>query len=264
MSIGLKKGVNNAKKDTIEVEDLNVDETEFNDVGSSNASTSKFPSKLVVVGICIAVVIAFVVVSMLLNRTDSGGSVGDSNTVDTVEGADNTDNADNTTVNGTDNVTTDNQSGASDSNSEQTENSNGVYDENGNTIDPNGINPGAPNYQESTSDTTSATVYNASDFIKDLNGLDISAVYREASVSYVTDYVSYEAHRAIIDNGMELYWLEAEYNGKKYRVQCPFYYFKDLGATGICKVEVEVVNTTDGGKVITYMQVVPDDYTRSE
>lgn len=136
---------------------------------------------------------------------------------------------------------------------------NGVYDALGNVVDQNAVNPGIPDYQNSEFNSTTATVFKDSDYIKDLNGLDILAIYNVESREYVNDYVSYEARRAIMDDGMELYWLEAEYKGKRYRVQCPYVYFKDLGPTGICKVEVEVLNIAGGGKVISYMQVVPED-----
>lgn len=135
---------------------------------------------------------------------------------------------------------------------------NTVYQTDGTTIDPDGINPGIPNYQYSDKNVTTPYVYNSSDFIKDLNGLDISAVYNVESREYIEDYVTYETRRAIVDDGMELYWLEAAYNGKKYRIQTPFYYFKDLGESGICKVELEVLTLVGGGKVISYMQVIQD------
>ena len=130
--------------------------------------------------------------------------------------------------------------------------SNGVYDADGMTLNPDGINPGIGTAQ--ASDTTSATVYSPDDFIKDLNGLDISAVYEVGDISYVYDYVSYEKRRALIDDGMELYWLEAEYQGKKYRIEIPFTYFKNLRSSGICRVMVEVLTLKNGGKVISYMR----------
>lgn len=139
-----------------------------------------------------------------------------------------------------------------------TQNNNGIYDEDGNVIAEDAIDPGIVDYYESEAKTAPAEVYKASDFIKDLNGLDVSAVYNVQNRSYVQDYVNYETRRAIIDDGMELYWLEITYNDKKYRIQCPFVYFKDLGEKGICKVEMEVLTLEGGGKIISYMQVIPD------
>lgn len=141
-----------------------------------------------------------------------------------------------------------------------TTSSNGIYDEKGNVIDEDAIDPGITDYYKSDSNSTVEEVYSASDFIKDLNGIDVSAVYNVQSRAYVTDYVNYETRRAIMDDGMELYWLEVVYKEKKYRVQCPFVYFKDLDERGICKVEMEVLTLEGGGKIISYMQVVPDDF----
>lgn len=135
---------------------------------------------------------------------------------------------------------------------------NGVYDEDGNVIAEGAINPGITEYAASENNKTTATVYSESDFIKDLNGVDVSAVYNVQKREYIKDYVNYETRRAIIDDGMELYWVEATYKGKRYRFQTPFYYFKDLDEAGICKVEMEVLTLEGGAKIISYMQIVED------
>lgn len=138
--------------------------------------------------------------------------------------------------------------------------SNGIYDEDGNIIsdDEDIIKTGLPNFEKSTNNQTTAVVYSASDFIKDLNGVDVPAVYNVKSRDYVKDFVNYEAKRAIIDDGMEMYWLEVSYNSRRYRVQVPFYVFKDLDKTGICVVELEVLTLEGGEKIISYMQVITD------
>lgn len=136
---------------------------------------------------------------------------------------------------------------------------NGVYDENGNTIDPNGINPGISSFDDSDNLQTDPVVYDANDMISDLNGLDVSAVYNVEHFDYVDDYITYETRRAIIDDGMELYWVEAEYNGLKYRIQVPFYYYRSLGKSGIHKARIEVLTLVGGGKIISYMQLVDDN-----
>lgn len=150
-----------------------------------------------------------------------------------------------------------------------------IYDEKGNPIyssDDNSvvngdaIKPGESNYEESTQGETTSKVFDPDDMLKDINGVDISATYNVISRDYVYDYVSYTAKRGIIDDGMEIYWLEAEYCGKKYRIQVPFYYFKDFSEKGVCRVQIEVLNIEGGGKVISYMQVVqnPSDEESSE
>ena len=269
MSIGLQRNNPNKtskKVENEEVDDLNV----LEDDGDGDTPSPKLnhSNKLVIAAVGIAIVVA--IVGVLFTRGNKGadtGNVSDSSDAEVADsgtsGTSNTSDTMDDTNGKVDGDGADEETGADGSDS-TTDSGNSIYDENGKTIDPNGINPGEHNYADSSNNQTSATVYSADDYIKDLNGLDVSAVYRAADISYVTDYISYEAHRAIVDQGMELYWLEAEYNGRKYRVQCPFYYFKTLGATGICKVEVEVVSTTNGGKIITYMQVVPDDFERDE
>lgn len=135
---------------------------------------------------------------------------------------------------------------------------NGIYTPEGEVISDDAINPGMTDYAESEKNQTTPYVYKDSEFIKDLNGLDVSAVYNVQSRNYVQDYVNYETRRAIMDDGMELYWLEVIYKQKRYRVQVPFYYFKDMGTEGICKVEIEVLTLEGGEKIISYMQVIED------
>lgn len=118
---------------------------------------------------------------------------------------------------------------------------------------------GDTDYGKSDKNKTTAKVYNAGDFIKDLNGKDVSAIYSVKSRDYVKAHVSYTAKRAIMDEGMELYWIDVVYKKKKYRVQVPFYYFKDFDDTGICRVEIEVLTLENGGQIISYMQVIPED-----
>ena len=188
-------------------------------------------------------------------------------------------------MNSSDTPTVEDASGASDdsasSNSANDENQSGdnddpyIYDENGkpiyssddnSVVDGDAIKPGESNYEESTQSTTTPKVFDPDDMLKDINGVDISATYNVISRDYVYDYVSYTAKRGIIDDGMEIYWLEAEYCGKKYRIQVPFYYFKDFSEKGVCRVQIEVLNIEGGGKVISYMQVVqnPSDEESSE
>lgn len=140
-----------------------------------------------------------------------------------------------------------------------------IYDENGQPIysaetnqvvNSDSIDPGEADYSTSSKSKTTSKVFDTDDTLKDINGVDISATYNVTSRDYVYDYVSYVAKRGIIDDGMEIYWLEATYAGKKYRIQVPFYYFKDLNEEGVCRVQMEVLNIEGGGKVISYMQVV--------
>lgn len=117
---------------------------------------------------------------------------------------------------------------------------------------------GDPNYGDSNNNATSNRIFNENDYVKDLKGADVSAVYTVSNRNYIKTHVSYTAKRAIIDDGMEMYWLDVLYKKKKYRVQVPFYYFKDLEDEGICRVEIEVLNLEGGGQIISYMQVIDE------
>lgn len=118
---------------------------------------------------------------------------------------------------------------------------------------------GDTNYAKSDKNETTAKVYKPDEYIKDLTGKDISAVYTVKSRDYIKAHVSYKAKRAIIDDGMEMYWIDVVYKKKNYRVQVPFYYFKDFEDSGICRVEIEVLTLENGGQVISYMQVIPEE-----
>lgn len=120
------------------------------------------------------------------------------------------------------------------------------------------VNVGLPEFDPKSNGQTTAIVYSAGDYIKDLNGSAIPAVYNVATRTYVRDFANYEAKRAIIADGMEMYWLEILYKDKPYRCQVPYYVFKDLDTTGICVVEIELLTLEGGEQVISFMQVVPD------
>lgn len=117
---------------------------------------------------------------------------------------------------------------------------------------------GDPQYS-ADGDKTSAKVYSADDYIKDLQGADVPAIFSVNSMDYIKTHVSYVAKRAIIDDGMEMYWLDVTYKKKKYRMQVPYYYFKSLEDEGICRVEIEVLNLEGGGQIISDMQIISED-----
>lgn len=235
MPIGLDKNKNKSEqgqKETVSNEALEVD-----DLVEDVKPEKKKSNKTIILIVIFAVLMILIFIGIISTATSSEDSTSEEQTEETSNGA--------------------NEEGTQSTESQVQ--SNGVYDVNGNVVDQEAINPGIPDYDHSTNNSTTATVYSASDYIKDLNGVDVSAVYNVENIEYVYDYVSYETRRAIIDDGMELYWLEAVYEGKTYRIQAPYYYFKDLGTTGICKVKVEVLNLAGGGKIVSYMKIAPED-----
>ena len=56
-----------------------------------------------------------------------------------------------------------------------------------------------------------------------------------------------------------MFWIDVTYKQKNYRLQVPFYYFKNFDESGVCRVQVEVLDLEDGSQMITYMQVVAED-----
>lgn len=129
---------------------------------------------------------------------------------------------------------------------------NPVYDSEGNVIGKDAINPGYSTSVNNESDgSVPAQVFDADDFISDLNGVPISGSYNVESIDAVDDYVEYEIKRAIIDDGMEIYWAEIEYEGKKYRSQMSYTHASKFKQKGIAKAKLEVLNIVGGGKVIS-------------
>lgn len=111
-----------------------------------------------------------------------------------------------------------------------------------------------------TAEGTSADVpiSSESEYVTDLEGESLESNYDVVDTSYFKDFANYEMKRASIDDGMEMYWLEITYQGKKYRCQIPYYAATNMQIHGICVVEIEQLQLANGGTVISYMQVVYD------
>ena len=230
-----------ADGEILEVED-NIDSTAVN----NNKVLGKFSLNQIIIAI-VVVVLVFGFVSLTSdNKKDSSG---DSNTAVTEELPEDTDtdteqNPDNT-----------NEDTETDSETDVNPDSNTEVEEPAYSVDlesANAINPG----WYANDNTTSATVYSSTDTLKDLNGVDIPAVFTVKDIATVTEYVNYEKRRAVMDEGLELYWVEIVYSNKKYRTTISFDIFRQLNNSGICKVEMEVLTLEGGEKVISYMDVV--------
>lgn len=116
---------------------------------------------------------------------------------------------------------------------------------------------GVPSYSIQQNELNAGEVNaDPDDFVKDLNGKYVETNYEVESFEYVYDYVNYETFRAVMDDGLELYWLDVIYNKRNYRIQIPYYRYVALKGEGICRVEIEVLTLTNGSQIISYMQVV--------
>lgn len=245
MAIGLNKGESSKEKSNRTNESEDIQDLR----GHDTASKSKMDLKSIII---ISVVFLLVIIIGIISFSYMNKSNNNTHVDETLPTTENEGELQN-------NVDSNVEVSETENSTEQSEKGNGVYDEEGNVTDEEAIDPGIPDFSTSEKSHTTKKVYDADDYLKDLNGVDVAAVYNVVERNYIQDYVSYTAKRAVIDEGMELYWLEAKYDDKKYRIQVPFYYFKDLKSKGICKVEMEILTTEDGGKIISYMQVIEDD-----
>lgn len=122
-----------------------------------------------------------------------------------------------------------------------------------------GFVQGDTDYADSKNNQPGIGLSSSSEYVKDLNGEEVPVNYSVQSRQYITAHVSYVAKRAVIDEGMEMYWVDVVYKKKKYRLQVPFYYFKDFEEEGICRVEIEVLELENGSQIISYMQVIDEE-----
>jgi hypothetical protein len=95
-------------------------------------------------------------------------------------------------------------------------------------------------------------------FVKDLSGADVKEIFVDRTVTLIRDFVSYVKHRAVTDEGIELYWLEGDYKGKKCKMDIKYNHFKTLADTGVVMCDIEVVETTEGNKIITWFGPIAD------
>ena len=137
------------------------------------------------------------------------------------------------------------------------ENGNLIYDKDGNLVVDNPVTVGDINYNtDNFSVDNRITEYT---YVKDLNGAQVPADYTVTSIEYIDDHANYVAHRSIVDDGMELYWLDIDYKGKKYICQCSFNFFRALDRSGICKIRLEVLTLQGGGTIISDVYLISED-----
>lgn len=119
---------------------------------------------------------------------------------------------------------------------------------------------GTQDFTQDTNWTSSSEMVNPDLYTEDIHGLTTRVDYTVKSINYIADFVSYEKRRGTWGGGLELYWLDATYQGNKYVVQIPFQYYKELSETGIIPVKMEVLSiagSTEGQtlNVISYMML---------
>ena len=127
-----------------------------------------------------------------------------------------------------------------------------------NNSNTNEVKPGIPNFYGVGEEQNDEYMYDPSLITKDLNGNQVSPDYVVVDSQEVTDYINYKKFRSPTGNGLEFYWLEAEYKGQPYKVQVPYSVYSKLDYSGITVVDMEVLTLEDNSKMITYMTVRED------
>lgn len=120
------------------------------------------------------------------------------------------------------------------------------------------VEPGIPNFYGVGEEENDDYLYDPSLITKDLNGNQVPTNYTVIDSEEITDYINYKKYRSATGNGLEFYWLEAEYKGQPYKVQVPYSIYSKLDYSGITVVDMEVLTLEDGSKMITYMSVRED------
>lgn len=98
----------------------------------------------------------------------------------------------------------------------------------------------------------------SSDFRKDFASTESPETYTlPIEIMAVSDSVSYVKHRTMTDDGIDMYWVDAEYKGKKTRFTVPYYIWRTLASQGVMDVIVETVIDAEGKTFVASLTAVP-------
>jgi len=76
-------------------------------------------------------------------------------------------------------------------------------------------------------------------------------------INTVTENIAYTRHRAVLDAGIEVYWIEGTFQGRRVRAMIPFSLYLSLAPQGVLTAEMEVVTDAAGSVTITYIRPLP-------
>jgi len=76
-------------------------------------------------------------------------------------------------------------------------------------------------------------------------------------INTVTENISYTRHRAVLDAGIEVYWIEGTFQGRNVRAMIPFSLYLALAPQGVLTAEMEVVTDATGSVTVTYIRPLP-------
>ena len=71
------------------------------------------------------------------------------------------------------------------------------------------------------------------------------------------DNMAFTRHRAVTAPGVEVYWLEGDFRGRRIVTTIPYALYQLLPPSGIVAVDVEVVTDANGAITITYVRPLP-------
>jgi len=76
-------------------------------------------------------------------------------------------------------------------------------------------------------------------------------------INTVTENIAYTRHRAVLDAGIEVYWIEGTFQGRRVRAMIPFSLYLSLAPQGVLTAEMEVVTDATGSVTVTYIRPLP-------
>jgi hypothetical protein len=95
-------------------------------------------------------------------------------------------------------------------------------------------------------------------FRQDFRGTDQPEMFvLPVTVSTAQNSMTYTRHRAMLDVGIEIYWLEGHFQGRRIFTTIPYSLYQVLAPEGVVQVELEVVTDATGAVFITHVRPLP-------
>jgi len=76
-------------------------------------------------------------------------------------------------------------------------------------------------------------------------------------INTVIENIAYTRHRAVLDAGIEIYWIDGTFQGRQVRAMIPFSLYLSLSPQGVLTAEMEVVTDATGSVTVTYIRPLP-------
>lgn len=234
----------NIAKESQSTNTLNLQKDENKKVTKEQPKTALFknPMALLIIGVAVScIVLLMLIITIFTKPREESISSEQTNTATVSNNEDTTNNTANSNKN------------ATSSNSGKTNNTTEKTDD---------LGVGFQNFTADTNMTTSSSLDDPNEALKDIYGLSTRVDYEVSEIDYVTDFVNYTKKRGTWGGGIELYWLDAVYKDTPYIIQIPFKYYKELDDTGIVPVKMEVLRinvtgSTDGTErtIVSFMEL---------